>query len=186
MTLEITLDAEAHWCRMWLTSAHLLFVCYNPDTNYQGNRPQQLSTATYKSHEKLHLQSLASACRTNCTVDVKYLGLDLRLDLDEITFSFMIPFIDWVYLLYFLTNLKKLPPPSPLSCSLLPSIFSRNACFHVLQLCWKTEKKKEKKGLSHEWSNKSDPQGTTTKHSLTLDEESADLFLLAQKHLFLS
>lgn len=94
MTLEITLDAEAHWCRMWLTSAHLLFVCYNPDTNYQGNRPQQLSTATYKSHKKLHLQSLASACRTNCTVDVKYLGLDLRLDLDEITFSFMIPFID--------------------------------------------------------------------------------------------
>lgn len=57
----------------------------------------------------------------------------------------MIPFIDWVYLLYFLTNLKKLPHPSPLSCSLLPSIFSRNACFHVLQLCWKTEKKKEKK-----------------------------------------
>lgn len=58
MTLEITLDTEAHWCTMWLTSAHLLFMCYNPDTNYQGNRPQQLSTATYKSHEKLHLQSL--------------------------------------------------------------------------------------------------------------------------------
>lgn len=69
---------------------------------------------------------------------------------------------------------------SPQKASHLPLLRSQTACFHVLQPCWKTEKE-----LTHEGSSRnSDPQSTTTKHSLTLKGESADLFLLALRSLF--
>lgn len=69
---------------------------------------------------------------------------------------------------------------SPQKASHLPLLLSQTACFHVLQPCWKTEKE-----LTHEGSSRnSDPQSTTTKHSLTLKGESADLFLLALRSLF--
>lgn len=69
---------------------------------------------------------------------------------------------------------------SPQKASHRPLLLSQTACFHVLQPCWKTEKE-----LTHEGSSRnSDPQSTTTKHSLTLKGESADLFLLALRSLF--
>lgn len=68
----------------------------------------------------------------------------------------------------------------PQNASLLPLLLSQTACFHVLQPCWKTEKE-----LTHEGSSRnSAPQSMTTKHSLTLKGESADLFLLAMRSLF--
>lgn len=77
---------------------------------------------------------------------------------------------------YLLSRLLKRPQ----NASLLPLLLSQTACFHVLQPCWKTEKE-----LTHEGSSRnSAPQSMTTRHSLTLKGESADLFLLAMRSLF--
>ena len=75
----------------------------------------------------------------------------------------------------YLTNLKKLPP----------HLFSLSFPKLHVSMCYNLAGKQKKNRVMSGATNP-DPQNTTTKHSLTLNKESADLFFLALGTLFLS
>lgn len=132
------------------------------------------SLPTYISHRWNHIGTLYSSFCVSLIWNLliwNIYDLIYNIDWDVIIFSFVILFIDSVYLL---NKPQKAPIPTP-------SFPKKTSCFHVLQPCWKTEK-----AMTHEGSHESDPQSKTTKHSLTLSRESADLFFLAGRSLFLS
>lgn len=134
------------------------------------------------SDDRLHQSSSLlppTGGRWNCTSTVYFgfrmsLTLQLYLELD-LQRRLSKSKCDCIFH-YLLSRLLKRPQ----NASLLPLLLSQTACFHVLQPCWKTEKELTHEGSSHN----SAPQSMTTKHSLTLKGESADLFLLAMKSLF--